>query len=344
MLIKKPEKGTRYGLTGSLRRQINMSTQLENDASYDDTLFQHHLPQYYRAILREFRKVTHSFVTFNLLFLSLFIAELSLFFSFFSLLTQSALFAVALGALFLTCFSYVILLFYHQTKKGELLSSLRDQFLESCRRILPSPVGETGHHLALAVALTKLSSYLQDFEANFYKIPKFLHFLAKGISRFSTYCYGEDVFKMKQLLLQGAVEEHLKQIRISPTDLEVHASLANTYVALSKVYQLSSMEEKYRHTVRLAMEEFHILSHFAPNDPWVHEQLAAGYHDLKMPQEETKEIELLVSLRPHDKEILHKLGSLYFSQGMNAKGLQVYEELKKANLKKAEDLIGSYGL
>jgi hypothetical protein len=34
---------------------------------------------------------------------------------------------------------------------------------------------------------------------------------------------------------------------------------------------------------------------------------------------------------------------IYFEQGQNAKGLQVYEELKKANYKKAEDLIAIYG-
>jgi hypothetical protein len=55
-------------------------------------------------------------------------------------------------------------------------------------------------------------------------------------------------------------------------------------------------------------------------------------------------METLLTLRPQDKEILYQLGILYFNQGMNAKGLQTYEELKKANFKKAEDLISSYGI
>ena len=174
-------------------------------------------------------------------------------------------------------------------------------------------------------------------------MPKFLQFSAKNISQFSAYCYGEDVFNMKLLLLQAAIDEHLKQIRLTPTDLEVHASLANTYVALSKIYKGPFFEKKYRMTARLAMEEFCILSHYAPNDPWVHEQLAAGYHDLNMPEEEMREMETLLKLKSQDKEILYRLGALYFNQGMNAKGLQVYEELQKANFKKAEDLITSYG-
>lgn len=320
-----------------------MSTQADNETSFDDAFFQHNLPQYYRAILREFRRVTRTFVSFNLSFLALFSSELFLFFFFLPFLSRSAIFAFALGGLFLTAFSYFVLLFYFQAKKPEQLVQLRDRFLQSCRQILSVPAGEAQHHLSLAEALSKLSSYLHDFEWNFYKVPSFLSLFSKVISRFSGYCYGEDVFKMKTLLLQAAVGEHLKQIRITPTDLEVHASLANTYVALSKIYQGPELEENRRVMARLAIEEFTILSQYAPNDPWVHEQLAAGYRDLGMPQEEMREVETLLKLRANDKEILYLLGNLYFKQGMNAKGLQVYEELKRGNFKKAEDLIASYG-
>ena len=338
--MKKSEKGTRYGSTGI---GASMSTQLDSDHTFDETFFQHNLPQYYRAILREFRRVTHSFVSFNILFSTLFAGELFFFFFFLPFLAKSAIFALALGALFLTCFSYFVLLFYFQAKKPEQLVQLRDRFLQSCRQVIPIPSGEAEHHLSLAEALFKLSSYLQDFEIHFYKIPSALKMFEKTISRFSAYCYGEDVFKMKTLLLQAAVDEHLKQIRLTPTDLEVHASLANTYVALSKIYKGASLEAKYQGTARLAMEEFSILSHYAPNDPWVHEQLAAGYRDLCMPEEEMREVETLLKLKSQDKEILYLLGTLYFKKGMNAKGLQVYEELHRANFKKAEDLIGSYG-
>ncbi|MBX7067089.1 MAG: hypothetical protein K1X28_07650 [Parachlamydiales bacterium] len=325
------------------RTKKPMSTQLEKNELFDDAFFQHNLPQYYRAILKDFRKVARSYVNFNILFLLLFASELFLFFFFLPFLAKSPLFAFALGGLFLTCFCYFVLLFYNQAKKPEQLIHLRDQFLDSCRQILSVPAGEAGHHLSIADALSKLAAYLQDFELNFYQAPKIAKGFSRLISRFSSYSYGEDVFKMKLLLLQAAVDEHLKQIRITPTDLEVHASLAGTYVALSKVYKGAGMEDKHRSIARLAIEEFSILSNYAPNDPWVHEQLAIGYHDLGMPEEEMREVETLLKLRAQDKEILYRLGSLYFRQGMNAKGLQIYEELKRGNFKKAEDLIASYG-
>lgn len=335
-----------------------MSTQAENDRDFDDALFQHNLPQFYRSILKTFRRITHSFVTFNLVSSIIFATELILFSIFLPFLSHSSILAFALGGLFLTFFSYFVLLFYFQARKPEQLIQLRDQFVQSCRQILPLPPGESQHHLSLAEALSKLSAYLDDFEWNFYKIPVPHQSISKIISRFSAYCYWGDVFKMKLILLQSAIEEHLKQIRATPTDLEVHASLANTYVALSKVYSPPKenhpcvgryrknklhYEEKFRNSAHLAIEEFQILSHYAPNDPWVHEQLAVGYRDLQMPQEEIKEVETLLKLLPQDKEILFRLGTLYFEQGQNAKGLQVYEELKQANYKKAEDLISAYG-
>lgn len=342
-----------------------MSTQLENDplCSFDDHQFQSHLPQYYRSILRDFRKITSSFVLFNLCFFLLVGAEISLIAFFFSFLSsRSSIFAFALGTFLLTCFTYFVLLFYYQAKKPQQLHDLKDRFVASCRQLLPMPVGEAQHHLSLANSLSRLSSYLQDFEWSFYKIPSLLHPLSRWIHRLSAYCYGEDVFRMKQLLLFAAIEEHLKQIRIAPTDLEVHASLANHYVALSRIYkELLKMphdaprakrtrklhpllEEKFREAAHLAIEEFRILNDYAPNDPWVHEQLAVGYHDLEMPEEEIREVEMLLKLRPQDKEVLFRLGTLYFQQGQNAKGLQVYEELKQSHYKKAEDLLANYGV
>lgn len=351
-LRKNSKEITHYVSHSTSGKRIPMSTILEKDAhpSFDDTYFQHNLPNYYRNALKKFRKASSSFVNFNIIFSALIAAEVTLFVFFLPFLSRSAFLAFALGGLFLTCFSYIVLLFYHQAKKPEQFSEIKEDFLRSCRQLLPLPPGVAQHHLSIAEVATKFSHYLQDYELNFYKIPSPLQFLAPTIERFSSYCYREDVFKMKQLLLEAAVDEHLKQIRSTPTDLEVHASLATSYVYLSRLYRESSSKkisdsspEKFTIYSRLAIEEFKILSQYAPNDPWIHDQLAQGYKDLGMPEEEIKEVEILFKLRPQDKEILFRLGLLYFEQGSNAKGLQIYEELKKANYKKAEDLISSYG-
>lgn len=337
-----------------------MATQLENDtfATIDEEFFQYTLPNYYRTFLKKFRKITQSIALFHTLFLSIILLEITGFAIFLSSLKNSLSLAVFLCAIILSCFSYLVLFFYFQTKKPEQILVLQEDFIQSCRHL--SPEGRLHHHLLIAEAASRLFHYLTDFEWEIYQIPSYLQFSTNVVSRFSAYIHFEDVFQMKEWLLKAAIEEHLKQIRIIPTDLEVHASLANTYVALAKLYKnpiirtehprwnfikktsvkFEQLSKTYSH---LAIEEFKILSHYAKDDPWVHEQMASGYKELDLPLEEICEIETLLKLRPQDKEILFRLGSLYFSQGFNAKGLQVYESLKQTNYKKAEDLIASYG-
>ena len=43
-----------------------------------------------------------------------------------------------------------------------------------------------------------------------------------------------------------------------------------------------------------------------------------------------------------DKEIMFRLGILLFQQGQNAKGLQIYEELKNLQFSRADELIDFY--
>ncbi|HEY4254868.1 MAG TPA: hypothetical protein VGM34_00795 [Chlamydiales bacterium] len=326
-----------------------MSTQTETQ-TFNRESFQEKLPQHYRVILSEFRKISRSFVYFNVLFILLGLTELTLLVFFLPLLNQSSVLAIALASLFVTLFSYPILLFYYQAKKPEQLSALLDRFVASCKTSLGLPSGIALHHLSIADTLLKLSQYLTDYESLLIKPLKFLSPFSKITGKISAYCHWHDVFRFKQQLLYAAIQEHLQQIRLTPTDLEVHASLGNAYVAFSQIYKqplyakyAESFEEKFKMAANLAIEEFQILSQYAPNDPWVHEQLAAGYRELGMHAEHIQEMELLWKLKPQDREILFSLGSLYFQQGMNAKGLQVYEELKKARFKKVEDLLSNYG-
>jgi len=333
-----------------------MSTQLEDQ--FDSEQFQTQLPQHYRTILKEFQQISRSFVRFNLLFLGISASQLALLpFA----ASGSALLALAIGALFLTLFSYLVLLFYYQAKKPEQLNALLHRFIASCRTSLGLPPGMALHHLSIAETLVKLAHYLQDYEWQFIQLSGFFVPLTRLIARFSAYCHWHDVFRFKQLLLHAAIEEHLNQIRATPTDLEVHASLASAYISLSQIYKepksseiahprlrlyrkyAARFEEQFKTAASLAIEELQILSQFAPQDPWVHEQLSGAYRELELFNEEIHEVELLLKLRPLDREILFRLGTLYFQQGLNAKGLQIYEELRKSNFKKAEDLISSYG-
>lgn len=320
-----------------------------------DAPFQENLPKLYRTILGSFRKITRSFALFNVSFAALFAAQLAAVFFYSPFLSQPLLLAISLSALFLTVFSYFIFLFYYQAKKPEQFDQLKEQFLSSAKKQLTAY--DAGQRLAIAASLVKLAAYLDDFEESLYPIPSLLSPVKRLLQGVSAQCHWKDVLRFKQALLHSAIDEHLQQIRATPTDLEAHASLANTYIVLSKLFaepdnparqrayrkRKEVFEEHFLAAATLAMEELQILNHYAPNDPWVHEQLATGYHNLRMPKEEIREVETLLQLRPLDRDLLFRLGLLYFEQGNNAKGLKVYEELKEANYQKSQELIMAYG-
>lgn len=339
------------------------STQAEENPSKSPcSFFQEQINKLIAPAIFQLLSITKSYIFFNGLFLFLGFAQLLLLIFFFSTLTHSTLFSFSLSAIFLTIFSYMILRLYFQNRKPEQLIELKEQYLQACKAIVNYQEGVPEHHICLSDALCKLATSLNEKEYNFYEPPKFLQVLAPFLHKFSCYLHWEDLHHMKELLLLSSIEEQIKLVKCEPTNLEVHASCANAYVMLSALYQAplrlaledeyswlplqryqEEMEEKFKLAVEKAMEEFKILNEYSPNDPWIHTQLAYSYHDLEMPQEEIKEYETILKLQPDDLETLFKLGMLYFQQGWNAKGLHIYEKLKKAHYKKAEQLIHYYG-
>ncbi|MGD2169720.1 MAG: hypothetical protein PVI40_05725 [Chlamydiota bacterium] len=335
-----------------------MAIKLEKSDSFDFNVFQQNLHQHYRKLLHSFKKILRSYVKFNLFFSFLFVIEII---TFFICLTSTIYLAFSLGSLFLTTFSYFVILFYFQAKKPEQIQQIKNQFIDSCKQLVTAPKGHPDHHLSIAHAALRLVSYLHGFEWNLYHPPKLLHATLPFFEKMSVYFHWKDVHKMKEMLLQSAIEEHINQIRFTPTNLEVHTSLANSYVSLSKLYlnpqkyphqyllqrQVQKLipifQEKFKIASTRAIEEFKIINNYAPDDPWVHLQLAKSYSDLQMPENEVSEYETVLKLKPDDKDILFRLGVLYFEQGLNAKGLKVYESLKKANYQKAESLIRFFG-
>lgn len=313
-------------------------------------------------VMERLSKVITSYIFFHLFFFVVAGVELALFLAFFSLLGQSTVLAFALAIFFLTLFSYSVIRLYFQTRKPEELGKICEEYFARCKEILRYQEGILEHHIAMAGALQKLATALHEKEYTYYKLPSVLSSMNETMEKFSAFCHWKDLHRMKEILLLRAIEEHIKVVKCEPTNLEVHAALANAYVMLSSLYadprkyegydeerwippeRLSDkMEEKFRQIAERAAQEFKILNHYAPDDPWVHIQLAYSYHDLQMPEEETKEYETILRLRPDDIDTLFKLGMLYFQQGKNAQGLLVYERLKESHLKKAESLIKFYG-
>lgn len=322
---------------------------------FDGASFQKRTHQTFRSTLKTFKRVSRFSTFIKMVFTALILFELLLFSFFFSSFSHSSFFAVLLGSLFLTIFSYLFLHFYYEAKKPEQILELKEKFIDACRRSTTLPENTVEHHLTVAHGALRLISHLHEFESRYFHPPKGLFFLRAFMEWIGFFFHKEDVFSFKEMLFFSAIDEHIRQLRVTPTDLELHASLAHTYVLLSRLYHdySKSLEEKtkkeelldkkFQEASKRGIEEFKILSDYAPNDPWVHMQLAKSYSALKMAEEEAKEYEKVLEINPRDYDTSFRLGVLYFELGENAKALKIYEKLQSVPFPKARQLLSFYG-
>lgn len=323
--------------------QNKANTKPFNKASLSPDQFQMISENY----LADIRQILWQSYFFHGLFLFFGIVELFFLLFFFKILSQIFLLTVGISIFFFTILAYFILKVYVQFNKEEKLVLLKEKYLGECKDLIHYKEGFSESHLAMANISSKIAAKLNEKDIFPISIPLWLSKF--NLEKLFSYFFLRDLYSIKELLLFGSVEEHTKLIRSEPVNLEAHAHLANSYVMLSSLYsnakkQLYKEEfsTKFRKAAERAMEEFKILKDFAPHDPWVHSQLAYSYHDLNMPEEEINEYETLLKLQPDDRETLFKLGLLYFQQGWHAKGLRVYQELKKINYPKVDLLLSYY--
>lgn len=330
--------------------------------AFDKQQYHERVGKLYPTFLKKAQKILYSYLFFHLLFFLLGGLEIALFLSFFALLGKSAVLAFLLSLFLLTLFSFFVLRLYLQAKKPEQLFLLCEEYLQKCKEAIGYQEGIPEHHVALANGATKCARELYEKEYSLYSLPSWLATFAPLAEKCSAFFHWKELHFIKEHLFLEAIDEHIKAVKCEPTNLEIHAALANAYVTLSSLYAdprnyegydeerwipqerlAATMEQRFRETAARAIEEFKILNDYAPEDPWVHLQLAYSYHDLHMPEEEIKEYETVLKLQPDDKETLFKLGILYFQKGKNAQGLRIYEILKQTHYSKAESLIKFYG-
>jgi len=290
-----------------------------------------------------FQKISKKYFFFHLAFALGVAAEVLLIGIFFSSITDSFFMGIAISLLFFTILLYFILRLYYHEQKPEDLRQLCNEYLSTCKEYLPRQIGPSDEHLALANSACLAANWLDGAEANFYRLPEKLRLLEPKLQQCSLRFHASDVQAMKELFLLASIEQHISLIRIEPTSIDAHAATANAYLMLAELYGTTTeSNKKARWAQGRALEELKILSEFAPDNPWVHEKLAKSYQALKMKKQEIQEYEILLRLQPENLDARFTLGVLYFQEGENAKGLKIYEELRKTS-DKAESLIQHYG-
>ncbi len=305
--------------------------------------------------LKEFQGLTRRYALFHGIFLAAFVMELLSLLIFMQFMYKSVIFAVVVGLTFLTVFTYFVLRFYFQTKKPEQFVTLRNEFLREAFANGESQKWSSDKLLPIYELLQRLEGQ----ESQYYSLPSFLQTLSPLVEKFSVWCHWEDVQWMKETLHLNALRKLFDFVKKHPTDLELHRTLAASYILLYQIYQMpkassafdsfierqySSPEvlEKFEKAASSALEELKVVMNYSPNDAWALSQMAKVYHDLGLFQEEKKAYETLLALRPQDNEIHFRLGKLYFELGLMAQGLHLYQELQGRKDPKAHELIQHY--
>ncbi len=309
---------------------------------------------------RRFWRNNHFYVLFHTLFFLLISAELIAFTLTFVSMLHSTTLAFFLAAIFLSVFTYLVLFFYFQARGPEKLMQLRDEYLTAAKIAIPYSEVTLEYHRAITQAIFSFINTL-EIQSVASRWVRHSETLSSLVEKFRIWTQWKDLLRMKEMLLISSIREHIRLIKREPSDLEAHASLASNYKALSELYQdpkklahnddlswsppefiSDKMHLKFEQALERALEEYHIIDGYAPSDPWVHAQRASIYGELERFENEMSEYEHILEIDPENDEVLMRLGGLYFRQGRTAKGLQIYDQLRRRNPEKGLELITQY--
>lgn len=339
-----------------------MSTTSHRDSCivFNTTTFREKVQGLIIPYSKRFFHFNRAYVFFHTFFVFVIAFELIFFGLFFSEFLHSTLMAFWLAGIFLTVFTYLVLLFYLQGRRPEKLMQLREEYLEAAKSCIPFPLETLEYHCCITEAIVQFISRLGILSVR----NKFI--LASEtftyiVEKFRIWTRWQDLLKLKEMLLFSSITEHIRLIKRDPLDLEAHASLASNYLALARLYEdphklalneelcwtppeydSDEMHKKFATALERALEEYNIIDEYASSDPWVHAQKAAIYNELGRAELEKSEYEKILQVDAQNTEILLRLGKLYFSQGENAKGLKIYYQLNLIDGNKAASLISYY--
>ncbi len=270
--------------------------------------------------------------------------------------TVDAVVAISLASIMLLVFLFYVTRLY-------LKESLFQKALEVKNKIEEKAKKESMEADERAELFSRLALATHYLPVNLVHTSFFPKFFEKFLNRVLTFITWTPLHTLGEVFFLASGDEHIQQIKKDPTNLPLHAHLANLYVMLSHHYlepikakpflpwpgifltssARATLELKAEISSKNALEELNILQAFAPDELWVHDQLAISYKELKMPEKEIEECEAILRLCPDDHQACLRLGILYFSQGKNAKGLELYEQLRQVQPLLAEELIEHYG-
>lgn len=289
-------------------------------------------------IIAQYHRLIKNYRLTQLLFILALCTEGLLLIFFFPLLFKSAFFAITLAAFLVTLFSFITLRNYQNSEKEAAFKDLAHKYIRGLHSLSNSTSLAAQKNLAAEGCLELSESELLIPAIRFLWIPEKIKNL---FLRLLPLQQDKQLKDFKIVLIKQAMEELSGLIRISPCQIAPHASLVKVTRLLGSVYAEAGYKNAFISTVKRAAEELKILADLSPQESSIFLELALCYQDLGEKELELNSLEQGRAVEPDNKEILFRLGQLYFLQNEAAKGFKIYELLKSHDAAKS-DLLMSY--
>ncbi len=312
------------------------------------------------AALANFKILMHQSAFMHLSFLLFILVQMMVTASLFTMNSFSMYTSASIALLFLSIASYSLIAFYQKNRKLDAIDKICKEFRHHCSLHLSKNIEANDKlHLAIAECTRDLAEALHTQELFYLTIHPF-KFSKKHIISHFLYFHYNDIVYFQEKLLEVSLDQHAYILEDCACNLDFHSSLSKTYATLATCYkkpdgkhlekaftystfskknEFSAALEKY---YTLAIEELKIISEICDDEYWVHSDLASLYSFFGDCEKEMEQYEILMSKISDDKEILYKLGILYFKHHKSSKGLKIYTQLRKLDALYAKNLLAHY--
>lgn len=259
--------------------------------------------------------------------------------------------ALLTGLVAFTVCSYALLSYYIDSKTSFIIESLYTDFLTDIASFFDEDdkrlIGE--ECIAFASSLPFSSHYEKAHNI------ALLHKVQRAV-------YWKHLFLCKEYFLSNACLLCSNEITKQPKNIRSHTALSESFLHLAAlftpskevlqeefsyvrgIYLEDSIVRKKTEVLHLCIEELTILDTLSPMDTWTHLQFSRCYKYLQNPLKQIHHLEILKNIDPLNEEWLQTLGKLYFKNGMQAKGLKIYDTLYSLNKEMATALIKEYDI
>jgi predicted neutral ceramidase superfamily lipid hydrolase len=178
------------------------------------------LPSLLSTAVSKIDQMAHRLSRFHFIAINCLSLQLLLLLGTLLLLPYSSMLAVELALLFLTSFSYLSLRSYLSAKVPDEIHQLYSHYSSTCRSAITYVEGDPNSHILMNYALSEYASYIHERHYLYFPwISKISTSFLSLAQKLSCLLHWELIHQIQETLLEGAVQECIKLVKLAPTQI-----------------------------------------------------------------------------------------------------------------------------